>query len=438
MNTQLAMISHLVKSYADWWGVDVQVSGENGWTLEATGVQGLERLLFPRNDAMLVPNAVQMMRVWVGGVECDLPYPGTAVENDFCREDLLTFLCGQLWRAEELESKNLTAASHADDSVFLGERFQFFDKPIVDLWMRFLLETLHGRLLQSPQGFAGNSPKFWMTYDVDCLRKWKTRSVVKHLLHLPLDLAHGKTASWWKLTREAWCARDPKHDPWYTIPQMLAQHVPKQSTIFFLGHARDHLAFRYDVQREEYATLLKSVVAQGRQLGLHGSPLHANDAQALNKEKTSLENITATKVRGHRQHYLRIVPGETFRLLDSMGIEFDSTLGFNHRVGFRTGSCIPIAWWDLQNGRALKMLEIPLLVGDWTLHNPEHFLAKDSHAKICQIAAWTRLAGGILTLDFHELYFAQEYFGHAEFHDEMLATLAAQGFAAWCPETRHE
>ena len=439
IRSHFEMVRHLVHSHARWWGLDGVIELVHGpddnWILSA-GL-GAKSISMPRQPQTLVPEALEMVALPCGGASVDLPFP-TPGPNDlatiaeqgrlhrFLSVDLLTFLCGQLWRAEELLPGMQESAANAEHAGFLGDRYAFFDRPVVDLWMRSLFEQLLGRTLE-----PASPPHYWMSHDVDCLRKWKRLGVLKHIARFPLDLVTGKALRWARLMREALLAHFPERDPWYTVPAMLADGVP--ATYFWLGHLRDQLAFRYDVRRPEYACLVKACIAQGHQVGLHGSPLHADDRAMLQQEKSALEALTAAPVLLHRQHYLRLVPSLTFRHLESLGMWLDSSMAFNARTGFRCGSCIPIPWWDLETGEALRLVELPLVAGDWTLHDPLRFNAQESLARIMALAEQVRLGGGILTLDFHELFFSADYPGHADFYRAMLAKLHAEAWQSWLP-----
>jgi hypothetical protein len=435
------MICHLVQSYADWWHARVSVAKQgNLWILQSQSMT----IQMPCDELALVPDEICFVEIQCGGMPCQVPFPGNLPPQNFSETlpaDLLTFLAGQLWRAEELLPQHAQQASTGGHQGFLGNRFCFFDKPIVDLWMRGLFEILLGHALDSPQIWRehkGNQevvahPRFWMTFDVDCLQKWKTPRVVKHWARLPLDLLRGRFSQWLHSTREAFVARDPTRDPWFTIPQILHASQSIIATIFWLGHSRDHKAYRYDIRKPHYGRLVRQVAEAHHQNGLHSSPLHANSLSSLGAEKLRLETISGHPVLLNRQHYLRLVPGETFRHLSALGIKIDSTMGFNARTGFRCGSCLPLVWWDLENGCALDLIEMPFIAGDWTLHNPLHFNPEQSRHALWNLADQVKQAGGILTLDFHDLYFSKDYPGHAEFHRSVLEGLWIRGWRDWHP-----
>jgi hypothetical protein len=247
INLQLAhgsvhapMVQHLVQSYANWWGLTLEVTqGTTGYW----GLSGTKTIVMPANPRTLIPKQVAQVPVLCAGSVIILPFPQRILPQmstpgelpTTLPEDLFAFLCGQLWRAEELEPALRESAAEADHRGFLGERYGFFDTPIVDLWMRSLFEAVLGSTLLAP-----TRPRFWMTYDIDCLRKWRFLGVLKHIALLPLFALQGKGVQWLRLLGEALHSWSPRKDPWFTIPRMLKASQGLRSTFFFLAHPRDH------------------------------------------------------------------------------------------------------------------------------------------------------------------------------------------------------
>ena len=65
---------------------------------------------------------------------------------------------------------------------------------------------------------------------------------------------------------------------------------------------------------------------------------------------------------GGRQHFLRWETPSTARLRDDQGLDYDSTLSFADRPGFRCGTCREYPLYDLHQRRALRLRERPLIV----------------------------------------------------------------------------
>lgn len=430
------MVVHLLREYAAWWRLNLVVEtvpmGPSPcfWRLEANTGHGMAISMPVRSEDRIPPECTTRMLL-VGGTPLQLPcpVPSQTTPTDFSLPfDLFNFLAGQLWRAEEQLPQFYHQTLQGKSQGFLGDRYHFFDRPFVDLWIRGLFEQCLGGMLLEP------SPHYWLTFDVDCLQKWKPTSRIRHYLQLPKALYKGHMPPWSLQFQEIQRSRRPQDDPWYQIPQILQRVGDRRCTFFWLGHARDHQAYRYDIRRMEFSALVEATLKQGHLAGLHGSPRHAKSPHRLAKETARLQKIIGAPLHHCRQHYLRIHPKITLHALDQLGYRIDSTLGFNDRPGFRCGSCIPIRWWDFHRNQALRLAELPFSVGDFNVHNPSQFHLERSRAIIRAQAGWTLLAGGILTLLFHELYFWEgDYPGHAHFFSSVLADLEGMGLRSTLP-----
>jgi hypothetical protein len=388
------------------------------------------QIRIPAVESALIPEAVEFYQ--------DLPIPtgGHPKKGEYSwifSTDLLSFLCGQLYRAEELLPQFKQQASAAEATGFLGERFQFFDRPIVDLWMLELLKfLLGGEFSQIEQNLK---PQVWLTHDIDEIRKWTPVQKLKFPFKAILMLLKGEFIKTARESGSYFTSLFRIEDPWYKIPDILNCNKDLHATFFFLGHPRDHKAYRYDIRFGDGPRMVQACQQQGHSLGLHGSPLHADHKEALDSEKKRIESVmikTESLVLS-RQHYLKITPQKTFDHLMAIGIQIDSTLGFNDRPGFRCGTCFPFRWYDLNQQRLCPLYEIPLILGDWQIHDPANFDLQSSLKTLDFYAEQVRKVGGVFTLLFHNIYFSTDYPGHADFYQKILIKVKNQGWAIFDP-----
>jgi hypothetical protein len=93
----------------------------------------------------------------------------------------------------------------------------------------------------------------------------------------------------------------------------------------------------YDVKTNKKLQLkLKQLIYDGFEVGLHGSYNSAADEKRLVKEKAILEDIVGMRVEKIRQHWLRYEERIT-PVLHNKHFKYDSTIGWNDRIGFRSG-----------------------------------------------------------------------------------------------------
>lgn len=133
-------------------------------------------------------------------------------------------------------------------------------------------------------------------------------------------------------------------------------------TYYFLSVEKENTEdFNYDL--EEVTGLIKWLQAQNYEIGLHGSRRAAIDENELKKELNGIRKLVS-EVHGYRNHFLKFETPRTWRLLESVGLQYDTTLGYSHVPGFRNGMCHPYQPYDCQEGRWMDIYEIPLIVMD--------------------------------------------------------------------------
>jgi hypothetical protein len=122
----------------------------------------------------------------------------------------------------------------------------------------------------------------------------------------------------------------------------------------------------------------------------------------LAAERATLEQgaeITATTTR---QHFLHWEITKTPQLQNAAGFVADSTLGFNRAAGYRASTTLPFRHYNVNAGRALDLLEVPLVVEDSALLGPIAAERADSGEEVVRSLVDTaKDVGGAITFLFH-------------------------------------
>lgn len=118
--------------------------------------------------------------------------------------------------------------------------------------------------------------------------------------------------------------------------------------------------------------IMKDLVLQGAEIGLHGSYLSYNDGDLLKGQKEKLQDAIKNQhqnveIIGNRMHFLRWDAVKTVDALEQAQFFYDTTLGFADHIGFRRGICYPFPLYHLQERRKTKVIERPLLIMDVSL-----------------------------------------------------------------------
>jgi hypothetical protein len=142
--------------------------------------------------------------------------------------------------------------------------------------------------------------------------------------------------------------------------------------------------------------LIESIRRGGHEIGLHGSFATRESAEAFAVERSRIATITGSPPVGVRQHYLRLTPARTLRAARAAGFEYDSTLGFADRSGFRLGTADVVAAWDPERQEALGLDEVPLVWMDRALSKYQGIEDPSGWvADALELASGCREAGGL-------------------------------------------
>lgn len=151
----------------------------------------------------------------------------------------------------------------------------------------------------------------------------------------------------------------------------------------------------------EIATELRALEDAGNEIGIHASFDSWNDATALRNERQDLADLEIKSIAGCRAHYLNFDLESSPNAIHSVGLRYDSSLGFNFVSGFRAGTCFP---YDLG-----PLVEIPFQLMDTTLRH--QFQCHSEQQSMCtKILDQVRRQGGVLVLNWHSQIMNREAF----------------------------
>lgn len=200
-------------------------------------------------------------------------------------------------------------------------------------------------------------------------------------------------------------------DPYWNFDRIkkLEDDLGVRSTLFFLDETgrpsltslKSNVLYRgrYRVQAKRVAEAICDLDAGGWEIGLHGSYRSYLDEELLGAEKARLEAVVGHRIVGTRQHYLRLDVPETWRIHARLGLEYDSSLGFTDRVGWRWDARRPFRPVDNVTGETLP-LQIPMTAMDLTL-----MLAPDPWRRALELIDDAEANGGALVINWHQRVF---------------------------------
>jgi hypothetical protein len=156
----------------------------------------------------------------------------------------------------------------------------------------------------------------------------------------------------------------------------------------------------YDPRDPKIRRVIAWLSESGIEQGLHPGYLTFDNVEELQSEVTIIRQLLGDVPIGGRQHFLRWTP-QTWKHWEACGLAYDSTLGYADQVGFRAGTCYPYQPWLLDENRAARLLEIPLIVMDGTLVDYMKLTPSGGFAAITEMLDRVRLVGGVFLLLWH-------------------------------------
>jgi peptidoglycan/xylan/chitin deacetylase (PgdA/CDA1 family) len=153
---------------------------------------------------------------------------------------------------------------------------------------------------------------------------------------------------------------------------------------------------------------MRRIHSRGHEIGLHPSYGTFRDAAQTKREFERLLNAAEQEgVKqdswGGRQHYLRWEAPATWQNWEEAGLNYDSTLSYADRTGFRCGSCYEYPTFNVRERRRLNLVERPLIVMEASLLEKQYMnlTLPAAQKKIFALAQICKSFGGQFTLLWH-------------------------------------
>jgi len=155
--------------------------------------------------------------------------------------------------------------------------------------------------------------------------------------------------------------------------------------------------------------LLRTIHERGHEIGIHPgydtyrSPERMTASVATLRRVLDEEGIHQSTIGG-RQHFLRWETPTTARLWEENELDYDTTLSYADRPGFRCGTCREYPLYDLKRREPLRLRERPLILMECSVIARRHLgMGYSDEALACMIRYrdTCRRFGGDFTLLWH-------------------------------------
>ncbi len=343
------------------------------------------------------------------------------------------------WTSEERDAFGRFPAS----ASLLG-RNGLLDTPVASRYGRLLRQVLlaGGYPVSSDPRFNGKSTAICLTHDIDYLSKYTPgllfREIVKNFL---FDRRGVSFIERMARLREYLSFGLRGRDPYIvSIDRMLdgERSAGASASWLFKAGGNDRRDVSYNVRGKKARAMITRILSEGHDVGLHPSFNAHVDASMFAREARTVADVSQKKLRSVRQHYLRFVYPDTWRLQVANGCEVDSTLGFAEHEGFRNGFCHPFLPFDLETNDVIPLWELPLTVMDGTLSGYRGLRPDAALDRIRQLMSIVAAEQGSAVLLFHNTAFDEHDFpGWGRVFTAVCDDISHQGdlLAADLPET---
>lgn len=129
----------------------------------------------------------------------------------------------------------------------------------------------------------------------------------------------------------------------------------------------------YDIESPEFQPVFEKMRERKFEIGLHASYNAYEDKERFVYEKEKLQETTGCNLKGLRHHYWHLGQdeGKTLRMHEEAGFEYDSSIGFNEKPGFRRNVALPFYPFDRERNQVIRCLQLPVICMDASLfHQP--------------------------------------------------------------------
>lgn len=331
--------------------------------------------------------------------------------------DILGLTYWMLTRLEEVGRSDLDEHQRFPAISSHAYKNNYLERPIVDEWLHILGQVIEKvwpnvELMQ-------HKFQIQVSHDVDnpsqyVFKSWPMigKMMVRHLIK-DRDLKAFFSAPYVKLF-----TNDCLHhcDPFNTFDWLMEISEARdiQSAFYFIcGRTEPTRDADYEPEHPLILNLMRRIHQRGHEIGLHPSYDTFQNPGLIRKEAERMRHICSEEgieqeQWGGRMHYLRWEQPKTLRAWADAGMNYDSTLGYADRPGFRCGTCHEYQAFDPVEDELLNLRIKPLIAMDCTVVSDKYLglgSTVDAYVKFKSLKDKCQRVGGTFTLLWHNSFF---------------------------------
>jgi hypothetical protein len=273
--------------------------------------------------------------------------------------------------------------------------------------------------------FRENSFRFLPTYDIDIAYSYKGKGWLRNTGGLLKDILQFRFR---QVSERLRVLSGKQEDPFDTFAFLDALHANSglQPLYFWLMAGKKSV---YDKNLLPYSPQMKTLLqehAKSYNLGIHPSWQSYLDPSLVRREYATLEQVTGQPVWKSRQHYIRLSLPESYRLLLSLGIREDYSMGYGSINGFRASYCLPYPWYDLEKETVTDLMLYPFCYMDANAFFEQKYPANAAAAELRHYYAVTQQVNGLFITIFHNNFLTatEPFTGYHNMYKDFIRELA--------------
>lgn len=360
---------------------------------------------------------------WELPLGCDLPAPGAGHLRDplvvdtgsgfEIGYDLVSLVFWSLNRLEETHASRLDEHLRFPASESYAWQAGYLERPIVDEWLDILRQVMEKTW--PSRKFVRPRFSVQLTHDVDSPSRAAFRPLSEFLksmaadLFLRHDMKRFFQAPWIRFKTTSKLASEDPLNTFDWLMSVAEQRGLRSAFYFICGRTDPSKDAFYEPDHPAIVSLMREIHRRGHEIGLHPSYNTFLDPAALCYEAHRLREICSAEkigqsIWGGRMHYLRWRHPETLRAWVAAGMNYDASLGYADRPGFRASTCHEYQGFDPVADEVLSVRVRPLVAMECTVIADRYLGLGYSEAaldKFLQLKNACRAVGGTFSLLWH-------------------------------------
>ncbi len=257
----------------------------------------------------------------------------------------------------------------------LAFKENFLHLPLINIWLKNFRKTLNQKF---PSFTIHYSPfTFIPTYDIDQAWSYLNKSWQKNIGGFLKLMVNGQ----WSMVRQRGKVLlnkilDP-FDAYEWMDELNKTYKVKPVYFFLIPKEKG----KYDKNVSPEKPAMQKIIrlhAEKYDIGIHPSWRSGDKTFLFHEEIKTLEKAAGKKIVSSRQHYIRFILPQTFRLLIQASIKKDYSMGYGSINGFRASVASSFYWYDLEKEEKTDLELFPFCFMDANSFYEQKYSSQDA------------------------------------------------------------